>query len=75
MPRLKTKPAPFADVRRLLLGYELDGPKMGRALDTSTTTGKRRLDHPEELTLAELAKISRRVGIPADVLRNAIKFN
>lgn len=74
MPRLKERPKPFAEVRRLLLGYEMDGPKMARAMDRCETTGKRRLDHPEELTLGELGRICRNTGIPADEIRAAIKF-
>ena len=73
MPRLKTPDPPFIAMRRLLLGYGMNGPLMGRAMGTTDKTGKRRLDHPEELTLGELKKLSR-AGIPAEEIRDAIKF-
>ena len=74
MPRLKTSEPPFAAVRRLLLGYEVDYKRMAGAIGTSPKTGKRRLDHPEELTLLDLRNICRSCGIPADEIRAAIKF-
>ena len=74
MPRLKTPEPPFAAVRRLLLGYEVDYKRMAAAIGMSTRTGQRRLDHPEDLTLEDLRRLCRCCGIPADELRNAIKF-
>ena len=74
MPRLKQTDPPFWDLRRLLLGYELTGYSLGDILGASHVTARRRIDHPEELTLRELSLICRRAHIPADVLRDAIKF-
>jgi hypothetical protein len=74
MPRVNLwkEEIPFVKVRRLLLSYEMNGPKMGNALGKSAKTGKAKLDHPETLTLGELWKISKKVGIPVDELREAI---
>lgn len=74
MPRLKVSDPPFSRMRRLLLGYELDGPRMGEAIGASPKTGKSRLDHPGDLTLEELRRICRHCGIPADEIREAITF-
>ena len=74
MPRLKTPDPPFIAMRRLLLGYGMNGPLMGAALGVTDKTGKRRLDHPEELTLDDLKKLSRYTDIPADEIRAAIRF-
>ena len=74
MPRLKTPELPFASVRRLLIGYELDSVHLAQALGVSRKTGKHRLDHPEELTLDDLRKICRNTRVPADEIREAIRF-
>jgi hypothetical protein len=52
----------------------MNGPLMGQALGVTDKTGKRRLDHPEELTLDDLKKLSRHTDIPADEIRAAIRF-
>ena len=74
MPRLKTPDPPFTSLRRLLLGYEIDANRMAQALRVCSKTGKRRLDHPEELTLEDLKRLCHRWNIPADEIREAIKF-
>lgn len=66
---------PFADVRRLLLGYEFDGPSLGLIIGASKSTGNRRLQNPGDLTLSELRMICRNGNIPADRIRDAIKFD
>lgn len=70
----KTPDKQFATLRRLLLGYEIDANRMALALCVCQKTGRRRLDHPEELTLGDLRRLCRRYNIPADEIREAIKF-
>lgn len=74
MPRLKTPEPLFWDVRRLLLGYELNAPTLSRATGMSESTAARRLANPGDLTLNELRRICRNGGVPADRMREAIKF-
>jgi len=72
MPYCKTREVPFAKMRRLLLGYELNGSKLASVLGCSTTTGKRKLDNPWSLTLEDIDRINRVAHIPIDELREAI---
>ena len=74
MPRLKQPERPFMDIRRLLLGYELNSVRLARAAGISESTAQRRLANPGDLTLAELKRICRNGGIPAERIREAIQF-
>lgn len=74
MPRLKQPDRTFQDMRRLLLGYELRAPLLSKAAGISESTAARRLANPGDLTLTELRRICRNGGIPAERLREAIKF-
>jgi hypothetical protein len=74
MPRLKQPDRTFPDMRRLLLGYELTAPYLSKAAGISESTAARRLANPGDLTLTELRRICRNGGIPADRIREAIKF-
>ena len=75
MPRLKKADPPFADVERLLRGYRMDGPKLGVILGVTKTTALKRINHPELLSLADLRLSCRVGGIPADRIREALKFD
>ena len=74
MPRLKQPDRPFPDMRRLLLGYELRAPMLSKAAGISESTAARRLANPGDITLTELRRICRNGGIPAERIREAIKF-
>ena len=74
MPRLKQPERPFMDIRRLLLGYELSAVHLAKAAGISESTAARRLANPGDLTLAELRRICRNGGIPAERIREAIQF-
>ena len=74
MPAPKTVDPPFWSVRRLLLGYELTPKYLAKACRISEQTAARRLANPGELTLNELRRVCRNAGIPADEIREAIKF-
>lgn len=74
MPRLKQPDRTFQDMRRLLLGYELRAPLLASAAGISESTAARRLANPGDLTLTELRRICRNGGIPAERIREAIKF-
>lgn len=70
----KRRDLPFWGVRRLLLGYELTSTHLARATGMSESTAARRLANPGDLTLSELRRVCRNAGVPADELREAIKF-
>ena len=72
MPRIRKPEIPFVKMKRLLLGYEMNGPKMGEILGCSAKTGKARLDNPQTLTLADLDNISKKGHIPIEEIREAI---
>lgn len=73
MPFIR-KEVDFIRMSRLIKGYASNGAQLAKVLDVSGPTGKRRLDNPEELTLADLKKISQRLHIPVDDLRAAIQW-
>lgn len=74
MPYLKPDPIPFISMRRLLLGYEINGSTLATILDVEVSTARRRLRNPETLTLRELALINKYGRVPAEEIREAIKF-
>lgn len=72
MPRVRQSEIPFSKMRRLLLGYELNGPKLGAILGCSPKTAKARLDNPETLTLADLHNINVKGHVPIDEIKGAM---
>ena len=70
MPRRNE--VPFAKVKRLLVGYGLNGPALAKVLDCSAPTARARLASPGDFTLAELELVSRRGHVPFDEIRAAI---
>lgn len=75
MPRLKEHPKPYAELGRLLRGYELNtGPALGAVIDKGDKAALARLLDPGKLTVRELGMICRRAGIPAEEIRACIKF-
>ena len=71
MPYIKTRD-PFAKMTRLLLSYGMNGVKLSIVIGCSPPTGKKKLDNPELLTLAELDALHRKAHIPIEELREAI---
>lgn len=65
---------PFVEVRRLLKGYGMTGARLARVLEKCESTARQRLKSPGSLTLGELEQICKAGHIPADELREAIKF-
>ena len=72
MPYTKTPPLPFEKTRRLLLGYELNAPRLAGILGCSENTARARLADPGSLTVAELAKINRSGHVPIEEIRDAL---
>lgn len=73
MPYCKPKEIPYEKMRKLLLGYEMNGVKMAAILGLkSATTGKRKLDEPVRLTLGDIDRLNRFGHIPIDELREAM---
>lgn len=76
MPHLKKRPEPFADLLKLLKANDLGSSrKLAAVLYCSDYTGRARLKSPGDLTLTELQAICRNGHIPADEIREAIKFS
>ena len=71
MPYVKTD-KPFAKMRRLLLGYEVDAVALSEIIGCSYNTARTRIDNPERLTLSELDAINRKGHIPIEEIREAI---
>lgn len=63
----------FATMQRLLRGYGITGASLASALGIAPSTARKKLNAPELLTLGDLAKISRRFGIPAESIRENAK--
>lgn len=72
MPRVRTPEIPLVKMRRLLLGYGFNGPKLAKVIGCSDPTARRRLDDPSELTLGDIMKINRTGHVPMEELRAAI---
>ena len=72
MPRVKTPEAPFIKMRRLLLGYDLNGPALAKVMNCSPKTARDRLEHPEKLTLANLHDINTKGHVPIEELKDAM---
>lgn len=66
---------PFTEIRHLLLGYGLTAGRLSEAIGSSPSTAQRRLNDPGSLTLRELMGACRRGGIPAERIREAIRFD
>jgi len=73
MPYLKDD-KPFADVERLLRGRKLTGSRLARVLGMSEQTARARLQCPGTFTLNELQKICAYGHVPAEEIREAVKF-
>jgi len=72
MPRTRPREVPFVKMKRLLLGYGLNGPALAAILECTPNTARSRLERPETLTLAELDKVCSKGHIPMDEIRAAI---
>ena len=52
----------------------LTSEELGDKADVSRTTIARRKAHPEDLTVGELRRLGRALGIPIEDLRDAIRY-
>lgn len=50
------------------------GKTVANAIGSSIPTALKRMEDPGELTVNELVKLAKRLGIPADEVRVAIRF-
>jgi len=61
-------------IRSLLKSYDItDGAALGRILELSPKTGRRRMEDPDTLTIGEIKRLSTHGHIPIEELRAAIK--
>lgn len=72
MPYIKPPKKPFEGLRRLLLGYELNAPKLACVLDCSESKARARLNNPGKLTVDELERIRRLGHIPVEEIREKV---
>lgn len=71
MPYIKKK-APFSELGRLIKGYDGTATVLADKLDCCYNTAASRLRDPGDLTLNDLKKISQRLHIPIEEMRQAI---
>lgn len=72
MPRLKQSNPAFVKMKRLLVGYGLNAPKLAPILGVSEPTAKKRIDQPETLSLRDLDRINRLGHIPLEEIKSAL---
>ena len=65
---------PFAEVARLIKGYNVNTPQLAEILNCSKTTAALRMREPDRFTLGDLKLICISGGVPADEIKAAIKF-
>lgn len=73
MPYIAPAKQPFEEVARLIRGY-MQAPKMAEAIGCTEPTARKKLDDPGRITLADLRALQRKGHIPAEEIREAIKF-
>ena len=64
----------YEPMRRLLRAYQVDGPTMASAIGCCINTARSRLQTPGTLTYDELRRICIGCGVPADEIREALRF-
>lgn len=75
MPRLRKPASPYDKLMVLINGYLANqGKHLEDIINCSYATAKRRKDAPEDITLGELCKIMRSLGIPVEDVRAAIPY-
>ena len=57
---------------RLLYGYKVNGTNLAVAIGCCEPTARKKLLHPEKLTIGDLRKIHEKFGIPCDELRERV---
>lgn len=72
MPRLKTREVPFHKMQLLLRSHGMNGVQLGKVIERSHVTAKKKIENPALLTLGDLDKINKRIPIPWDEIREAI---
>ena len=75
MPRIKSAETPFAGLARLIRGYGYGATRLAAILQCSRQTAMTRMNNPEQFTLEELCRVVRSTEIPADEMREAVKFS
>lgn len=73
MPRLKKREIPFQAMTMLLKSYGMTGPKFAPVLMQSHVTAKKKIEDPSLLTLGDLDRVNRVLGIPWEELREAVR--
>lgn len=72
MPYIKKLLAPFVALVRLIKAYDGTPTRLADILGCCYNTASSRLKNPGDLTLNELKKISQRLHIPIEEMRQAI---
>ena len=80
MPRTKfgMRQPPHAEVGQLIIGAafmrKATMDDLGTAIGKTSKTARARMQNPGELTLDELTKLGRKLAIPIEELRAAIRY-
>lgn len=64
----------FELVSVLAIGYGKTVPKVAKVLGCTPPTARKKMEHPELLTLGDLKKLCKGLHISADEIRAAIRF-
>ena len=73
MPRLKQSKVPYESLIKVFMANGItSGSAMARVLGVSPPTGSKLMRYPDQLTLGNLYRIHRVVGIPWEEIRGAI---
>ena len=78
MPKLRQREVPHAQLGRLLAGaavvQDVGAEEIGVMIGCCGKTARSRLRNPGELTVSELTRLGKRLGIPIEELRAAIRY-
>ncbi|MBR2581762.1 MAG: hypothetical protein IKD61_00055 [Oscillospiraceae bacterium] len=78
MPKLRQREVPHAQLGRLLAGaavvQDVGAEEIGVMIGCCGKTARSRLRNPGDLTVSELTRLGKRLGIPIDELRAAIRY-
>ena len=78
MPKLRQREVPHAQLGLLLAGaavvQDVGAEEIGVMIGCCGKTARSRLRNPGELTVSELTRLGKRLGIPIEELRAAIRY-
>ena len=74
MPRLKEPEVPYSAMRMLIKSYGISGRRLADIIYCSPPTAVKKLKNPKLFTLEDLHYINKRLGIPMEEIREAVRY-